>query len=374
MAYIQKYISSLASGGGDGSIGNPWTWGEMVSDINTGKENVCYNVKADGTYSRTTNVDTISSGGTTVGPVIIRGYSSIIKDGYLGRVNGNGPLVTTNMPSVTYSSGRLNITGSFIVLESLDLSGATTGAGVVNAIDNCLIYSCKISSSATSNISYALKCTGNTVCFNNDIFMTGASGGPITAAVDVGYGRYTNNRVVVQNNQVTCFLVIGANISPYLIGNVCISGGNGISIETANASFFAYQNTFVRNSNAINSTQALSKLQFLANNMITDASEFGVKISATGGALAFLNNRFRNNSSGIYSGASGWMDASIGYNIFGNGASTTDYVDIDIQNANLVNTSPIVKSGIFYPASIGALQFSGSNQQFSFQSAHSFIA
>lgn len=120
MALTERYVSALASGGGDGSSGNPWTWAEMLTTAAAGDR---VNVKADGTYSRS-STDAMSNSGTVDAPIIIRGYKDTIGDGYLGRDSG-GELVTTNMPLVSYAGGMSNRLGvlSYTVIESMQFTG-----------------------------------------------------------------------------------------------------------------------------------------------------------------------------------------------------------------------------------------------------------
>ena len=82
---------------GRSSRGEPvYTWGQMVTEINTGVgAGIRYNVKADGTYTRSAFDSMWSAvGGTVTSPLCIRGYKTVIGDGYLGR-DATGALITS---------------------------------------------------------------------------------------------------------------------------------------------------------------------------------------------------------------------------------------------------------------------------------------
>ena len=105
MALTEKYVSSLAGGSGDGnSAGSAYTFGQMVSEVvslsGAGKR---YNIKADGTYVRTSGDNMDVSPASSANPTVLRGYKTTPGDGYLGRSNSNGALITTNMPLITYA-------------------------------------------------------------------------------------------------------------------------------------------------------------------------------------------------------------------------------------------------------------------------------
>src|SRR5260370_814616 len=99
MALIEKYVSALAGGSGNGlSEGTAYTLTQMVTEINAASGvGVRYNIKADGTYSRTSDDNVGGAAGTMASPIVLRGYKTVIGDGYLGR-NAAGALITTNMP------------------------------------------------------------------------------------------------------------------------------------------------------------------------------------------------------------------------------------------------------------------------------------
>ena len=84
MAYTERYVSALAGGGGDGSVGSPWTWEEARVACVPGTR---VNVKADGTYSLLANEGTTDKHYMTMyvarpdAPICWRGYTTTPGDG-----------------------------------------------------------------------------------------------------------------------------------------------------------------------------------------------------------------------------------------------------------------------------------------------------
>ena len=95
MAYTERYVSALAVGGGDGSVGSPWTWDEARVACIPGTR---VNVKADGTYHLIGNEGTslfhymVLYSARADAPICWRGY---------GTTPGDGVRVSINMGTVT---------------------------------------------------------------------------------------------------------------------------------------------------------------------------------------------------------------------------------------------------------------------------------
>lgn len=104
MALAERYVSALATGGGDGSIGNPWTLTEAFANVAV---NTRVWVKRDGTYLLPPGGTTLNVTPTFSAPVVFTGYRNTPGDGYLGW-DQNLRLITTNMPVLTGSSNNYN--------------------------------------------------------------------------------------------------------------------------------------------------------------------------------------------------------------------------------------------------------------------------
>jgi len=123
--FNEKYVSSLAVGGGDGSIGNPWTFQEAFGGgVVNAYDRV--NVKADGTYTLLASL-VLSVLGR---PFIFRGYKDVIGDGFQGW-RPNGSLITSHMPVINTDTFQLRITANGIrhFFQSLNITG-NVSAGV----------------------------------------------------------------------------------------------------------------------------------------------------------------------------------------------------------------------------------------------------
>ena len=104
MAYTERYVSALAGGGGDGSVGSPWTWDEARVACIPGTR---VNVKADGTYHLIGNEGDslfhymVLYSARADAPICWRGYGTTPGDGV--RVSINMGAVTLNLYPKTVS-------------------------------------------------------------------------------------------------------------------------------------------------------------------------------------------------------------------------------------------------------------------------------
>lgn len=357
-AITEKYVSSLAGGGGDGSSGNPWTWAEMITDIVAGsKAGNRYNVKADGTYTRNTTTDTVgTAGGTTNAPVIIRGYKTTIGDGYQGRSNGNGDLVLTDMPTIVYTSGVLTLSGPFVIVESLNITSTKNGIAVNMTGTDIVVRGCKIANS-TSGSSGSCLSNGSSrgVVENCDLVLSNGGNAGANAMT------LSSSTTFAIGNRITSTAIgVGISSSGYMIGNtVYRCAGVAVTNTAVAASLFLAGNTVV--TNALDGIGILpnsgSSSIIIINNCITDNGGWGINFGSTGDKAIVANNRTRDNVGGQYTNQGDWITAtSWGEVTTDTGGPSQDYVDIDNNNFKLISTSPAVGMGIPLYMSAGALQ------------------
>jgi len=176
MALTERYVSSAAGGGGDGSSGSPWTWDEMLSSAAAGDRCNVY-----GTFSLSSSDSAFSNDGTATQPIIVRGCSSAgsITDGYQGRTQGGaGPLDTTNMPAINYSSGkRLNTDTEYLVLESLNFTSTNCTNGVTLTGTDNVVIRCRMAMTGTGGTTNLYGNDYSFTVIDCDCFNTASGGG-----------------------------------------------------------------------------------------------------------------------------------------------------------------------------------------------------
>lgn len=356
MAITENYVSAAGGGAHDGSTeADAFSWAEMVADINGagagGRAGIRFNIK--GTISRTTTTDTLSTGGTSTSPLMLRGYGTTIGDGYQGRTSSNGPLVTTNLPALSYTTGQFTI-GVWTILEAMDVDSEVNGAAVVMAADSAIV-NCRVTNSGTGGSGVAVTQASHGVLLNCDCSLTGASGG-LAAITSSSVGAK------VLCNRISGGAAIGLRIasSGAAVGNVIYaSSGNQIAMNSTAGYPLIFGNTLVGGAaDGIDIVTGTTVLQCVVNNMITDNGGYGIDGVSAANAIFAAYNRTRDNTSGADNLATDWLAATkYGHVTTDTGGAETDYVDAGSDDYNLISGSPAKETGILYPASIGALQF-----------------
>jgi hypothetical protein len=357
MALTEKYVSALAAGGGDGSSGNPWTWAEMVTDFGTSAAGTRYNIKADGTYSRTTTADALATAsGSATSPKILRGYSSVIGDGYQGRTNSNGPLVTTNMPVITYTTGSLTASANFVIIEALNISGARNGATLILSGTDCFAHWCKMSNAAAGSSGITCTTSGSRCgIIDCDLALSnGGNAGSTAINVSAGAGpRYIANRITS-----TAAGILLSGIVSSLVANNTIYGcaGIGISATGTGGSGVILGNTVVGGTtDGIDIVAGQTGTWVIGNNCITDNGGYGIDLNNANVGVYEFNNRYRDNTSGTVNLGTDWTTAT-NFGVVTSGSGTSDYVNSGSNDYRLIPTSPATSAALPLSASMGALQ------------------
>lgn len=356
MALTEKYVSTTGGGAHDGSSeANAFTWAEMITDINAGsKAGNRYNVKADATYSRTTTIDSLTAGGTSTSPVIIRGYASTIGDGYLGRTNGNGPLVVTNMPSISYSTGAFSVSASFIVIESLFVTGSRNGSTFSMAAADIVAHWCYTLNAAAGANGVCSAVTNRAFIIDCD-FVLGNGGNAGLAAISVS----SVPRIIGCRISSTAIGISSSGIGLVVSSNTIYDCATiGISLTGVNAYTIISCNTITAcGGDGIDIVTGTAVTHIIANNIITDNGGYGIDFNSAAVASVLANNRYRDNTSGNINLGTDWVTATNwGAVTTDTGGPETDYVDAASDNYNLIAASPAVNAGLPLNAAIGALQ------------------
>ena len=317
------------------------------------------NIRADGTYARTSTGDLVGASGTATSPVVLRGFLTTPGDGYQGRTNGNGALITTNLPSITYTSGSFSGNSkTFVVYDSLNISSASAQSGrdFVIVYGNSLILNSVITDPDTGGVSAGLWLSSVATAFNDDIVMNGVTGTNQGIGLLSAGGRVANCRVSMSSTNAAAYGIVCTNTNVVVGNQLFGAGGFGIYVSQTSGQPFIYGNTAVGFTDDMNVITANTVLQMAFDNMFTDCTN-PINAVSSANALALGYNRYRQNTAGgtnTVANSGDWVTAT-NYASVNSGLSATDYRNV-ASDLRLVTTSPAVNSGAFLYAAIGALQ------------------
>jgi hypothetical protein len=351
VALTELYVNSAGAGAADGSTeADALSWASMVTAINAGgKAGNRYNVK--GSISRTTTTDTISGSGTATSPVIIRGYSTVITDGYQGRTNGNGPLVTTNMPALSYTTGGLNLSGTFIIVEAMNVSAARNGNAVSLGADSVIANSNVVNNNTGASVVAILGSGNRATAINNDAALTAASGGLAGMSGGTTHVKFIANRVT---GKTAPGIICGS--SAVVMLNVIYASTNGIAMtSTAGFPLIAMNTVVGCTVDGIDIITGTTGLQCVFGNLLTDHTGNGLDMVSAANAALAAYNRIDRNGTAINSGTDWVAATSYGHNTTSatQGNEYQNYGGLDFR---LNAASPAKAAGLFPYMDIGALQ------------------
>ncbi len=361
--FTDRYVTSAGAGSADGtSEANAMSFATFKDYMEVGGSFTAaagdrFNIK--GNQSRTTTSDTFVNGGTATSPVIIRGYGTAIGDGYQGRANnGTGALVTSNMPNISYTTGLMNLTGSFIILESVQITGTRSGVILSLATGaDCGIVRCLVSENSTNGS--AACCTLNQArafAFDCDMELVAASGG-LEALLMPGSG---SRAMACRITGKTAPAIIASNTSQ-ILNCILYNSTIGISVTSTTAAMLIAGCTITGNSgDGIDVITATTVTQTYANNIITDNGGYGIDFNNAATAPFLYSNRTRDNALGAYNLATDWVAATnYGAVTTDTGGAETDYTNAGSLDYRLISTSPAKGAGLPPSMSMGAYQSAG---------------
>lgn len=364
MALTNRFVTDAGAGAADGtSLANAMSYATFQDYMITGGSFTAAPgdvfLLCGTSQARTTNTDAWVNGGNVTSPVVVRGCDSSGNSAFAGRTSNNLALITTNFPVITYTTGRLNVTGTFIILENLNIATANSGAAVTLATDSA-ITRCKVVNSSTNAAAVCVALGARSIIYNNDVALTGASGGlaaiNLAAATNARVrGNYINGGPAAGLTMTTAVALISRNV-------FLNATGSHITVTSTSGNCTITDNTFVKgDADGINIITGATMMQFICDNILTDNGGFGINMVSTSNAGFIAHNRTRDNTSGGIGNGGDWITAtSYGEVTTDGGGPETDYVDESTDNYNLVDSSPAVAAGLPYPAAIGALQLEDS--------------
>jgi hypothetical protein len=348
MAFAERYVSSLAGGSGNGlSEGTAYTFSQMTTLLGgaTSQAGVRFNIKADGTYTRTTGDGMDSgSGGTSTAPAVMRGYKTVIGDGYLGRTGGNGDLITTNMPLINYNPNP----GWFkppncTIVESLHIQGFVDG-DLMTIANSSAVIGCRVNFNGSNTLGTAARFGGdNALAFESDflITVTGSTGNVVNTTI--GGIRLDSCRIISTATGAGGFR---GDITAIVYGCLIKGAGGpqGVLGDSANRQPTIRNNTIAGWVDGIKLTAstATNYLSSISGNMITDCTGYAINVPA-GWCGIIGPNRVRDCTLGILPATtSEWTNGGriIAVVTTDTGGPETDYVSAAANNYNLISGSP----------------------------------
>lgn len=215
----ERYVSALAGGGGTGTVGNPWTFAEMIAAINGGgvaNGDRC-NVKADGTY--TVNDFVINRNAANNSSITIQGYTSTIGDG--------------GKPTIQRQAGEAgtwwDFNGHYYVLADMILDGNSVGDGtgdLLQALASMHIVRLELKNANNTQALELGGAHGKAInCYIHD--------NPLVT-VAANHGGYWNCRIIDNG---------GSSLLNAFWANNCI-----IKTGTKSVSLYVVQNSYLTNS------------------------------------------------------------------------------------------------------------------------------
>jgi hypothetical protein len=266
----------------------------------------------------------------------------------------NGALITTNMPEITYTTGRWNGAGAdFWIYESLNFTAAAANNAVTLGSSGVMFNCNVVNNNTNASTGGILTSTANNIIANCDVALTAGSGGD-SAIFASGNPRIIGCRI---DGGPTDGIETGSSL--IAVGNVIYSsGGHGIEVTATGSIITLISNTIVScTGNGVEIPSGSTVLGCYVNNMVTDNGGFGFDFNATTVASFLAYNRTRDNSGGAIGSAGDWATATT-YNhvTTDTGGGETDYTDAGSNDYTLISASPAKGVGHFAFLDIGALQ------------------
>ncbi len=365
MAITEYYVRSDAAGGGNGTTNansganGAFTWAELSARMSGGAAAAGdrYNIKS-GTYSLSAT-DTWTNDGTTVSPIVFRGFYTSPGDlDTQGRTGGNGALNTTNFPVISYTAtNRLNASGSaFCIFQNLSFTVA--GAGVSNSVlatGSCVCIQCYATNPSTNSSAQGIS---TAIAINCEGALTGGSGG----TCGIGVSTAAIGCRVVQSQADGIRISLSSGVA---YGNtVANCGGDGIKFTSTSVSstLFAMANTVddcTGNGISVASAAFTSLTLISLNNHVTDSGANGFYSNYDGTAQivgCFLNNRTRTNTTAAINGFDDWAAATTIGHVTSGSTDADDFTNAGSNDYSLIASSAAKGVGLIPYLDIGGIQ------------------
>jgi len=329
-------VKAAATGGGDGTVGDPYTLQEAFDNVAAGDD---VTVWADASYSITVQIDIDTTAGTAAAPILIKGANSS------GTVDGTRPHI-----QATSSISRIfNLSPTFanyyhytdLDLDANSLSGRCIQG--TSAATSGSVYERLTIRNATS-AGFQVRTPGNLLksCSIHGNFKgIQTTNTDLPTIVDCDINDNTSDGIHSQNNGHV-FLIYGCRI---------FSNGTGITLTIGNnRSCNIVNNTFYDNVNGINLTTDLVPGAVIANNSFYNNTGFGIDTNANEINIAFIDhNHYEGNTSG---------ESDITTPGSNNISGDPLFTDVGNDDFTPTSSSPLIAAG-FVSQTIGAIGAAG---------------
>jgi len=329
MAFVERFVTDAAAGGGDGTEGNPWTLAEALTNQVAGDR---VNVQSDGPYSLA--ADAFTNAGTIFDIILMRGYNTTIGDLEGQGRNADGTLDITNFPLITLT-GLLN-PSAFCFVQNLAFTGALNAALIGNNnTDSFGIISCELINTNSSANARCVQLDNSCTLINSDFECTGATHNVI---VDTDIETFVHGCRFkgVANDAIT-------SIRGSFIGNTFIGNGTDVAIDFQSRSappLEVVSNTFYNWATVLQFVNvAPAALVHIINNHATDCGEWLNNLySATDFTPVIeMNNRTRDNTTPRTGIGDGFNIAEVTTDT---GGDETDYTNAGADDFSLISAAP----------------------------------
>lgn len=346
MAIAEKYASSAGAGSKDGSSeGNAWDFATMLTTAAAGDR-----VNFKGSHSLASSAS-FTSAGTATSPIIIRGYGTTIGDGYQGRANVNGALITTNFATFVCGASNTFTPSNFMVLECVALTSSRNGSPL-GSFSYGGFLRCAVENNGTGSSASALAVAANCFAVDCDATLSGASGGAAAMTVSTAFAIGCR----ADGGPANACNMTGAG-SCVIHCTFYSAGGDAIQYTSASTNGLVCGCTLVgATSDGFHQITGPTRTTVLVNNLIVDNGAYGIYSVDAGAAIVAVGNRIARNATDATSGATDWLAAFAGLNNTTSATQANEFPGYGSDDFRLGATSPARQSGFPLYLDIGALQ------------------
>ena len=337
---VVHYIAADGTGSWADSLVlvTPCSWATMLANAAAGDD--CRVMT--GTYSRTTSSDGCTNAGTVAAPILIQGADASGNPLTVTRtLGGTGPLDTTGMPVITFTSGQLAPGAkNYLIFRALSITSAKAGAAVSLTGVHDLVIECSISTSSTNAAATAVTCTTGNGWYFADCDCSAPSGAAGAVSIPTTYARIERCRFTAPGGYgLTAINSSTGNGVHNCVFFACdigykFGGNSSGQDEVTHSTFYGCTTAAMQIGNT-----AYAAPFFVSNCIITDCGMAIKSLYAATGNLALvrINNRTRDNTSAD-AGFDGWP--ILNPITTDTGGPETDYIDAAGGDFRLKYTSP----------------------------------